>query len=156
MSDKGGITPSARDSRHMSSLLLDAAAMILFRALGRVTRRTHEYAYIGIRLPKTNPKSICTFVKRMNHRLREPDLSSPVDSAQATLPACCGNANKSAKTLHHGLALARSKTCKITYRILATKGNMISLIEQTEACELLTRYQYPRGSGKPSKLQASP
>jgi hypothetical protein len=32
-------------------------------------------------------RSICTFVKRMNHLLRDPSLSSPVDSAQPTLPA---------------------------------------------------------------------
>ena len=35
----------------------------------------------------TKPKSICTLVKRMNHRLRVPSLSSPLLSAQATLPA---------------------------------------------------------------------
>lgn len=34
-----------------------------------------------------NPRSICTFVKRMNHLLRVPSLSSPVDSAQPTEPA---------------------------------------------------------------------
>lgn len=32
-------------------------------------------------------RSICTLVKRMNHLLRVPSLSSPVDSAQPTLPA---------------------------------------------------------------------
>jgi hypothetical protein len=32
-------------------------------------------------------RSIWTFVKRMNHLLRVPCLSSPVDSAQPTLPA---------------------------------------------------------------------
>jgi hypothetical protein len=34
-----------------------------------------------------NARSICTFVKRMNHLLRVPSLSSPVDSAQPTEPA---------------------------------------------------------------------
>ena len=34
-----------------------------------------------------NAISIWTLVKRMNHLLRLPDLSSPVDSAQPTEPA---------------------------------------------------------------------
>lgn len=32
-------------------------------------------------------RSICTLVKRINHLFRVPSLSSPVDSAQPTLPA---------------------------------------------------------------------
>lgn len=41
----------------------------------------------GTKAPMTKPQSIIVFVKRMNHLLREPDLSSPLDSAQLTLPA---------------------------------------------------------------------
>ena len=42
---------------------------------------------MGTRLAATKPKSICTVVNMMNQRFRWPSLSSPVDSAQATLPA---------------------------------------------------------------------
>lgn len=42
---------------------------------------------IATRDPATKPRSICTFVKRMNHRLRVPAFISPEDSAQPTLPA---------------------------------------------------------------------
>lgn len=42
---------------------------------------------MGIRLERTKPRSICTLVNMMNQRLRWPALSSPVLSAQATLPA---------------------------------------------------------------------
>lgn len=41
----------------------------------------------GIKAPMTKPTSIMEFVNRMNQRLRVPRLSSPVDSAQPTLPA---------------------------------------------------------------------
>lgn len=41
----------------------------------------------GTKAPKTKPRSIMLLVKRMNQRLRVPLLSSPLDSAQPTLPA---------------------------------------------------------------------
>lgn len=41
----------------------------------------------GTKAPITKPQSIIEFVKRMNHLLRVPDFSSPLDSAQLTLPA---------------------------------------------------------------------
>ena len=41
----------------------------------------------GTKAPKTNPQSIMEFVNKMNHLFRVPLLSSPLDSAQPTLPA---------------------------------------------------------------------
>ena len=42
---------------------------------------------IGARVEATNPISIWTLVNMMNHRFLCPSFSSPVLSAQATLPA---------------------------------------------------------------------
>lgn len=49
-------------------------------------RAVSKYLH-GTKAPNTKPQSIMEFVNRMNHRFRVPLLSSPLDSAQPTLPA---------------------------------------------------------------------